>query len=199
MDKQMATQINSEFQKYVMELRAFKLPKFSDFTDVGLYMDQVVGLMEKYLKIMKRADEKQFITPSMINNYVKMGVMPPPWQKRYAPVHLAYLVMICLLKQVLTINEIKLLLDFKEEDIEKEYDRFCRLFEKSVDGSEIKMTNDCMELALFSLTGKIYAQKLIDLKSAAIKERRKQEEEEKAKKAEEEKQKKAEEAKHKEK
>lgn len=195
MDKQIEQKVNFEFEAFVKEFKAFKLPRFSEFPDVGLYMDQVVSLTEKYLKIMQREDEKQFITPSMINNYVKMGVMPAPIQKRYTPIHLAYLVMICLLKQVLTINEIKLLLDFSDELLESEYDRFCKLQEKAVKSNAMENANDCMELALFSLTGKIYAQKLIDLKEKALKEK---EEADKKLKEEEEKEKKLEEARQKE-
>lgn len=191
MDKQVEQKVNLEFQTFVKEFKAFRLPRFFEFPDVGLYMDQVVSLTEKYLKIMQRADEKQFITPSMINNYVKMGVMPAPIQKRYTPVHLAYLVMICLLKQVLTINEIKLYLSFDQGMIEVEYDRFCGLLEKSTKNLCVENSSDCVELALFSLTSKIYAQKLIDLKEKALKEK---EEADKKLKEEEEKERKLEEA-----
>ena len=47
----------------------------------------------------------------MINNYVKLGVMPAPIKKRYSREHIAYLIIICTLKQALPISDIKSLLE----------------------------------------------------------------------------------------
>ena len=52
-----------------------ELPEFE------LYMDQVIGLVEKYLRPLY-PENKTPITPSMINNYVKNGALPPPQNKK---------------------------------------------------------------------------------------------------------------------
>lgn len=88
------------------------LPKWSDLPEIDLYMDQVIALMEKYLADVSSQDSK-LITPSMINNYVKLGVMPAPIKKKYSREHLAYLVIICSLKQVIPISNIKSMIDMK--------------------------------------------------------------------------------------
>ncbi len=88
------------------------IPKWADLPEIDLYMDQVIALMEKYL-IDNSSQETKLITPSMINNYVKLGIMPAPVKKKYSREHLAYLVIICSLKQVMPIANIKTMIDKK--------------------------------------------------------------------------------------
>lgn len=87
------------------------IPKWSDLPEIDLYMDQVISLMEKYLS--DTSQETKLITPSMINNYVKLGIMPAPIKKKYSREHLAYLVIVCSLKQVMPISNIKTMIDKK--------------------------------------------------------------------------------------
>lgn len=91
------------------------IPKWNDLPEIDLYMDQVIALMEKYLSDTSSQDTK-LITPSMINNYVKLGIMPAPFKKKYSREHLAYLVIICSLKQVMPIANIKVMIDKKLEN-----------------------------------------------------------------------------------
>lgn len=49
------------------------------------------------------------LTSSMINNYVKTGLIPHPDKKKYTKEHLAGLMAVCMLKQVLPIQDIKTL------------------------------------------------------------------------------------------
>ncbi len=88
------------------------IPKWTDLPEIDLYMDQVIGLMEKYL-VDNASPDSKLITPSMINNYVKLGIMPAPVKKKYSREHLAYLVIICSLKQVMPIPNIKALIEQK--------------------------------------------------------------------------------------
>ncbi len=81
-------------------LREYKLPRWEDFPDIEIYMDQLVVLMNRYLSLPD-GGEGRGITASMINNYVKMRIMPSPVRKKYGRSHLAYLVIICLLKDAL--------------------------------------------------------------------------------------------------
>ncbi|MBQ9648680.1 MAG: DUF1836 domain-containing protein [Oscillospiraceae bacterium] len=95
-------------------------------------MDQVLSLMERYLGSCPGFDRKG-LTASMVNNYVKLGVMPPPVKKKYTRVHLAHLIMICVLKASLPIDLIKNLIQqsIKERDERAVYDEFCGEFETS--------------------------------------------------------------------
>ncbi len=92
-------------------------PHWNDFPDVGLYMDQVVELVNKYLSGFPAfsGDDKQ-ITSSMINNYVKSKAVPAPEKKRYSRVHLAYIMIICTLKQTFSLSVIQSLISGKTND-----------------------------------------------------------------------------------
>lgn len=73
--------------------------------ELELYMDQVITLMNKELEPFAVSGER-LLTPSMINNYVKDGVLPRPNQKKYSREHLSRLLMVCMLKSVLSLPQI---------------------------------------------------------------------------------------------
>ncbi|MFI3284706.1 MAG: DUF1836 domain-containing protein [Erysipelotrichaceae bacterium] len=81
-------------------------PRWEELPDLDLYMDQVIVLIERYLGFMKLDENDYIVTNTMINNYVKLNLLPKPKKKRYSKQHLAYLIAILSLKQVLSIQEI---------------------------------------------------------------------------------------------
>jgi DNA-binding transcriptional MerR regulator len=84
--------------------------------DIYLYMDQVLNYMDKQLCLFERNGSSKLLTSSMINNYVKDGVIDRPEQKKYSREHLAMLQVICMLKQVLSIQDISSMLKTMLED-----------------------------------------------------------------------------------
>lgn len=105
----------------------YELPDWKGLPDLELCMDQVVALITRYLEILPRTGASDgVVTPSAINNYVRMRVMPAPVRKKYTRVHLAYLILICLLKQTLTLAEIQVILpvDLTESEVRTIYDGF---------------------------------------------------------------------------
>ena len=64
---------------------------FEDLPDLGLYMDQVTGYLNKHLGALSLSREEAPLTPSMINNYVKNGHIARPTQKKYSREQLAAL------------------------------------------------------------------------------------------------------------
>ena len=90
-------------KKYSDKLYSRKIPLWNELPELDLYMDQIIVLMEKYLG---SSQEDKLITPSMINNYVKLGIIPRPTKKKYSKTHIAYLIIICSLKQVMPIADI---------------------------------------------------------------------------------------------
>lgn len=73
-----------------------------------LYMDQVILYLGESLELFQR-EGSSLLTSSMINNYVKTGLIPHPDKKKYTKEHLAGLMAVCMLKQVLPIQDIKTL------------------------------------------------------------------------------------------
>jgi hypothetical protein len=78
--------------------------------DIGLYMDQVVTYLERQLAPYAASEGARIVTPSMINNYVKSGVIGRASAKKYSQSHLALLILVCTLKQVLSIPDLTRLL-----------------------------------------------------------------------------------------
>ena len=72
------------------------LPRWNELPEIDLYLDQVVNYLEKYLGILSSNDDDKIITKTMINNYVKQGIMPAPEKKKYGKTHIAYLMVICI-------------------------------------------------------------------------------------------------------
>lgn len=87
------------------------LPAWEDFPALPLYMDQVIYLLNGYLSPFPGSlREERAATPAMINNYVKMKLVPAPVKKRYERAHLSCLVMIFVLKQTMSTGDIRRLL-----------------------------------------------------------------------------------------
>ena len=119
------------WEKYLLR---FRLPNWEEIPDIGLYMDQVVVLLMGYLDYMPpELKDEQVVTAAAINNYVRKGVMPSPEKKKYYRVHIAYLVMICTLKQSLSIAMLQKLLPAGREEAEVKpiYDAYVRRHSES--------------------------------------------------------------------
>lgn len=91
-------------------MASFTLPRYDDLPDIELYRDQVIGYVEQALSPLQIANGESWLTPSMVNNYVKAGLIPAPVKKRYGRAQLARLIMICLLKQLLPMSGIQRLM-----------------------------------------------------------------------------------------
>ena len=118
----------------------FHIPRWEELPNIDLYMDQVVSFVEESLIILfpsKDDTKDKVVTKTMINNYVKHGILTPPINKKYNRTHLARLIVICILKQVYSINDINSLIDLALETsgIEISYNKFCILVEKAIDST----------------------------------------------------------------
>ncbi len=109
------------------EILNYHCPRWDEFPDIDLYMDQVVNILEKNLSIFEESYQGKIITSSMINNYVKQKVVKPPKNKKYDRVHLSYLFVVCILKRIMSIPEIceGIAGILKKYDISEVYNIFC--------------------------------------------------------------------------
>lgn len=82
-----------------------------DIPSIELYMDQVTTFMDKYLARNKRTEDDKTLTKTMINNYTKNDLLPPSDKKRYSKEHIIILIYIYYLKNVISISDIKTMLD----------------------------------------------------------------------------------------
>ena len=125
--------IMERMTRWAEGLEQFDLPDWDSLPQLDLYMDQVILLLTRYLTPIDRDAEEKFVTASIINNYVRMRVIPPPVKKRYSRIHLAYLVVICTLKQSLSISCIQRLLpeEHSEEAARQLYTEFVSQYRRS--------------------------------------------------------------------
>ena len=94
-----------------------------EIPNIDLYMDQVTMVTGEALALFACGEKQSLLTSSMINNYVKNGLVEHPVHKKYAREHLAKLIMTSLLKQVLSIQDISVLFS-GEETAEQLYGDF---------------------------------------------------------------------------
>lgn len=83
----------------------------SDIPNIDLYMDQVTTFMDKNLrKLARHPDEDKVMTKTMINNYAKNDLLPPPIKKKYSREHVLVLIFIYYYKGIMSISDIQTLL-----------------------------------------------------------------------------------------
>ena len=114
------------WEKYLLN---YRLPAWEEIHDIGLYMDQVVTLLKQYLDYLPpELKEDQVITPAAINNYVRKKIMPEPVKKKYYRTHIAYLIMICTLKQCMSIATLQTMIPMglTEEELKQTYTAFAK-------------------------------------------------------------------------
>ena len=119
--------ISRKLKRWENFLSQYHLPRWEEIPDFGLYMDQVITLLTQHLDYLPREDRgEDIVTATAINNYVRLKIMPAPEKKRYRRVHLAYLFMICTLKQALTIAQIQKIIpaEMDEEQVKRLYSNY---------------------------------------------------------------------------
>lgn len=78
---------------------------------IELYMDQVTSFIDGQLAGSKRNEDDKLLTKTMINNYTKHDLLPPPVKKKYSKEHLLSLIFIYYLKNILSISDIHTVLE----------------------------------------------------------------------------------------
>ncbi|QFJ54526.1 DUF1836 domain-containing protein [Pseudobutyrivibrio xylanivorans] len=82
-----------------------------DIPNIDLYMDQVLTFLDQELGTVREATEDKAMTKTMINNYTKNQLMPPPTKKKYSRDHMLNLIFIYYFKNFLGLKDIKSILD----------------------------------------------------------------------------------------
>ncbi len=109
------------------QIENFRLPRYREIPDVGLYLDQTVKYINRYLAPLGCME----ITASMVSNYVKKGYIANPVRKQYSADQIAYLFFLSVAKSVLAMEHIARLFDMQKQMYSAEiaYDFFCEELE----------------------------------------------------------------------
>ena len=107
-----------------------RLPRWEELPDLDLYMDQVLSLTDRYLDPLSVKP----ITAAMINNYVKLKLIPPTKGKRYSRVHVAFIFAIAILKDVFEIAQIRdgILIETNILGLKNAYNQFTNEVENAI-------------------------------------------------------------------
>lgn len=85
-----------------------KFIKTGDIPDISLYMDQVTAFIDERLKNTARHHgEDRLLTKTMINNYAKNDLIPPPDRKKYNKEHMLLLIFVYYFKNIMSISDIQ--------------------------------------------------------------------------------------------
>lgn len=137
---------------------------------IPLYIDQVTGFFEEIFEDYKVNETEKTLTKTMINNYVKAGVIQSPEKKKYSKNQMMALMMIYMLKNTTQIQEIDEIL--KTDEVSTLYDTFKKFHQEAmVDlnaSTELSREEEILKLLISASVQKRYAEMLLeDLKKSA--------------------------------
>lgn len=120
--------IQENKQIFLDAIQDFRLPRFHEIPNVGLYLEQASKYISEYLSPLGEFT----LTPSMISNYVKKGLIANPLRRQYNREQIAYLFFISLNKSILSLDALAdfFALQKRTHGVQQAYDRFCQEFEK---------------------------------------------------------------------
>lgn len=84
--------------------------KASMLPDLDLYVDQITTFLTRHLAKTIRFEDDKIMTKTMINNYTKNHLLPPPDKKKYSRDHILLMIFIYYFKNFLPISDIKTIL-----------------------------------------------------------------------------------------
>lgn len=118
----------------IERLRKLNLPKWEQIPNRGLYKLELLKYLRPILSPLFINGEN-FISSSMVNNYVKHGNIKEPVNKKYYRDSIAQLLAIIIFKQALSIDEISkgIEIELKSFAISEVYDNFVEIFLDSKD------------------------------------------------------------------
>ena len=168
---------NNNITENKIDVTYLHIPRWNELPNIDLFLEQVVILINNTLKPYiffgeQNKEENELLTKTMINNYVKHGIIEPPVKKQYSKSQVAKLFAICVLKQVYSMEDIKKLLTMAlKSEIQISYDKFCNLFEEALDCAYNKKdfidktsTNEyqyLLKTVLLSCSYKIYSKNIV--------------------------------------
>lgn len=115
--------MNTTIKKNISKsIQTFSLPAYEEIPDSGLYLDQAVQFINGYLHIFPDLE----VTPYMISNYVKKGLISRSTKKLYSREQISYLIFIAFAKNVLSMENIHLFIDIQKNSYQlaKAYEYF---------------------------------------------------------------------------
>lgn len=93
---------DESFTAYLQKFAGISWPRWTDLPQFDLYMDQVVQFVNELITPVGMGE----LTPTMVNNYVKKGIIGAPKKKKYSRAQLANVIVVAILKPVFALDTI---------------------------------------------------------------------------------------------
>lgn len=121
--------LNDEIMELTEKIINSPLINVDDIPKIDLYMEQVLSFLEQEMGDPLRSKDEPVFTKTMVNNYTKEGILPRPQKKKYNKTHIITLTYIFVLKQILSIQDIKAFFNLLEdgERLEQLYRISCEM------------------------------------------------------------------------
>ena len=121
---------NETFYQILNEIENISDLESKEIPSLDLYMDQIMTLFDIHLSDHKRYEDDKLLTKTMINNYSKEGILKPIKGKKYTKEHILQMLIIYSLKNTISIQEIKKVLQpyhDQTQEIEPIYNEFLNI------------------------------------------------------------------------
>lgn len=170
--------MNRDASRILEEILSYRCPRYEELPDIPFYSEQVIDLIHQYAAPFLIFDGDARLTPTMINNYVKQHLIPPPERKRYGREHIAKLYCIFLLKYAFSVSEVKNLLEIQASTypLPVAYNYFCLELEKALQSTfstrdfsapssatQITLESELVRSTALALANKLFAAKSLYL------------------------------------
>ena len=119
--------MEKEVNSMIENIEGFRLPRYEQIPNVGLYLEQVVRYVNTHLAPLGEPE----LTSSMVSNYVKQGLISSPIKKSYTAEHLSRLLFIAVVKPVVPLEGLRMMFSIQGDtySLPTAYDYFCDEFE----------------------------------------------------------------------
>ncbi|WP_283621627.1 DUF1836 domain-containing protein [Limosilactobacillus avium] len=141
---------NNQYRQWQEQLAHVKFPRWKELPALGLYIDQVVTIVNEQLSGVG----VEPLTKSMVNNYVKKKIIQAPVKKKYAVNQLVDLLVIGFFKSSFSIEEIRrgIAQATLQSYPQQAYDRFVTILDQKLAGKKVAVENaDAQTVELTSL------------------------------------------------
>lgn len=166
----------TELQNMQEKLENFRPNEWEQIPDLDLYMDQVISYMPRQHIGLNSGE---VLTSAMINNYIKVNLLPRANGKKYTREHIAYLTVICLLKQVVSVDQVGELLktlelgagDENKDNVKNFYEDYRKVLDEefdkvstilNFDEDEETLAKKALQFAISSYANKLACQEIIN-------------------------------------
>lgn len=129
--KQIMAELDTEILELAEKIVNAPLVNVDDIPKIDLYMEQVLSFLEQEMGDSLRHKDETVFTKTMVNNYTKEGILPRPQKKKYNKMHIITLTYIFILKQILSIQDIKAFFSLLED--KEQLEPLYQVFHETVD------------------------------------------------------------------